>query len=360
MRLLYEENLEHIATGAAVLGTGGGGDPYIGTLMAVDAVKKHGPIKLISIDELDEDDLVIPTAMMGAPVVLVEKLPTGNEFDAAFDSISKFMGSPVKATMSLEIGGMNSMLPLATAAQYGLPIVDADGMGRAFPELQMVTQTMYGISATPLFISDSKGNSGILNTISNHWTETFARSLTVDMGARAFIALYPATAGQLKESSILGSITLAETIGRSIREAQAANRDVVKVLCDSIGAFELFRGKVNDVERRTEGGFNRGELKIAGIKAFEGDNYTVELQNEFLVAFKNGEVIASTPDLITLLNDDTGEPVTTEAVRYGARVVALGIPSNPQWRKPEGLELVGPRYFGYDIDYIPIEERQAG
>lgn len=34
MRYLDEEAIENIAVGAAFLGTGGGGDPYIGKMMA--------------------------------------------------------------------------------------------------------------------------------------------------------------------------------------------------------------------------------------------------------------------------------------------------------------------------------------
>lgn len=70
---------------------------------------------------------------------------------------------------------MNSMLPIAAAARLGLPLVDADGMGRAFPELQMVTFTMAGVSATPMALVDEKGNSAIFNTITNKWTEELAR-----------------------------------------------------------------------------------------------------------------------------------------------------------------------------------------
>lgn len=46
MRYLDEQAIENIAIGAAFLGTGGGGDPYIGKMMALTAIKKHGPIKL--------------------------------------------------------------------------------------------------------------------------------------------------------------------------------------------------------------------------------------------------------------------------------------------------------------------------
>jgi DUF917 family protein len=67
--------------------------------------------------------------------------------------------------------------------------------------------------------------------------------------------------------------------------------------------------------------------------------------------------VVSVPDLITVLDIETGEPITTEGLRYGFRVVVLGMPCTPKWRTPEGLALVGPRYFGYEIDYVPVEER---
>jgi DUF917 family protein len=75
------------------------------------------------------------------------------------------------------------------------------------------------------------------------------------------------------------------------------------------------------------------------------------------VAIRDGEVVVSVPDLITLLDAETGEPITTEAMRYGLRAVVVGIPCAAPWRTPEGLELVGPKYFGYNIEYVPVEER---
>ena len=41
-------------------------------------------------------------------------------------------------------------------------------------------------------------------------------------------------------------------------------------------------------------------------------------------------------------------------MRYGIRVVALAYPCSEQWRTSKGLELVGPRYFGYDLDFQPF------
>lgn len=52
--------------------------------------------------------------------------------------------SKVVAVVCAEIGGANSIEPLVAGAELGLPIVDADGMGRAFPELQMFLPFVYG------------------------------------------------------------------------------------------------------------------------------------------------------------------------------------------------------------------------
>jgi len=206
-------------------------------------------------------------------------------------------------------------------------------------------------------MSDDKGNSVLLDTVDNKWTERLARSATVDMGGSALIALYPMDGATAKKSLIRGTISLCKNIGETLRQTRQENRNPVEALRTMLGAFELFEAKVTDVERRTEGGFARGTATLDGIDRHVDSSFQIEFQNEFLIAKKNGEAIISTPDLITLLDIDTGEPVTTESLRFGLRVVGLGIPSDPKWRTPEGLKLVGPQYFGYDTEFIPIEER---
>lgn len=360
MRLLYEENIADIAIGAAVLGTGGGGNPYTGYLMGREAIRQYGPVKLCSLDEMDDDDLVIPTAGMGAPTVSNEKLPNGHDIINALQTLEKYMGKTVKATMSIEVGGGNSTTPIYVAARLGLPILDCDGMGRAYPELQMVTQSMYGISATPMTIADERGNILILETISNKWTEIIGRSITIDMGGRGMIALYAATVGQLKEAAIIGSMTLAEDIGRTVRTARRKEENPVEAVRQVVNGYTIFEGKISDVNRKTTTGFARGNLHVDGFGQFVAQELVINFQNEFLVASVDGRFVATTPDLISVLDLETGEPITTEALRYGMRVAVIAYPCDPKWRTPQGITLVGPRYFGYDVDYVPVEEAYGG
>ncbi|MDI3477886.1 MAG: uncharacterized protein PWQ59_1411 [Thermoanaerobacterium sp.] len=356
MKKIDVQMVEDIATGAALLGTGGGGDPYVGKLMAIQALKKNGPVNLIDIDEVPDEALIVPAAMMGAPTVLVEKIPSGKEIFKAFDSLKNYLGDEIFAVLPIEAGGVNSMIPIAVAAEKKLPLIDADGMGRAFPELQMVTFHLYGVSATPMVLADEKGNSLLLNTINNFWTENIARNATVVMGGSVMIAIYPMRGKDLKKAGIRNIVTKSAKIGQAIREARKNGNDPIETLLNTIESYVLFKGKINDVIRRTTGGFVRGEAHIEGIDQYKGETMTINFQNENLIARRNGKVVATVPDLICTVDAHTATPITTEGLRYGQRICILGIPCDKKWRSEKGIATVGPRYFGYDIDYVPVEE----
>jgi uncharacterized protein len=356
MREVGAEQMGDVARGAAILGTGGGGDPYVGRLMAARAIREHGPVTLVEVDEVPPDAVVAPVAMMGAPTVMVEKLPSGEEIGEALRGLEGALGAPATHLACIEAGGINSTIPFAAAARTRLPLVDADGMGRAFPELQMVLPTLVGVAATPMAMADEKGNSAVLRTADNHWAERIARSVTVDMGCSAMIALYVLRGDRLRDALLPGALSLIERLGALVREARG-RRDPVAAVAAALRGRLLFTGKVVDVRRRTTGGFARGTARLAGTGGDDGRTMELDFQNEHLVARRDGHVVASVPDLVCVLETDTGEPVTTEGMRYGFRVSVIGAPCDPRWRTPAGLELVGPRYFGYDHDFVPVEQQ---
>jgi uncharacterized protein len=356
-RLVHEDDLDDLARGAAVLGTGGGGNPYIGKLMAQQAIREHGPVTLVDAAEVPDDAVVVQAAMMGAPTVMVEKLPRGDEAAQAFSMLEEFLGRPVTHVVCGEAGGVNSTIPFVVAATLGLPLVDADGMGRAFPELQMVMPGLLGVSATPLVVADEKGNSILLRTVGNRWTERLARTATIEMGCSSAFASYVMSGQQLRDTMVLGTLSLCQDIGRLIVRARARHSDPVRAVADRLDGRPVFTGRVVDIERRTETGFARGRAVLSGTGADAGSDLVLNFQNEHLVATRDGSVVASVPDLIIVLDTDTAEPVTTEEIRYGFRVSVLVAPCDPRWRTEAGLELVGPRYFGYPFDYVALEDR---
>jgi uncharacterized protein len=348
LREVTADDLPALARGAAVLGTGGGGDPYIGRLLAEQALREFGPVPLVALDDLAADAWVFPVAMMGAPTVMVEKTPSVELIGQAVTSLAQYLGVTPTHIACIEAGGVNSTIPIVAAAQLGLPLVDGDGMGRAFPELQMVLPTLDGIAATPMSIADEKGNTGVLSTVNNHWSEALARSLTITMGCSAIIANYVMTGAQAARGLVAGTLGLCASIGRAVDDARAAHGDPVEAVRSALGGRLVHTGKVVDVARRTTTGFARGEAAIDGPDG----TLVLHFQNEHLVALKGGEPVVTTPDLIIVLDSDTGEPVTTETLRFGHRVCVLAAPSAERWHTPGGIELTGPRYFGYDTDPV--------
>jgi len=357
---LTRTDLRDLARGAAVLGTGGGGDPYVGRLLVESEMDRGREVHIASVDELPDDALVIPTAQMGAPTVVVEKLPSGEENLAALRALEARLGRAAQATMPIECGGINSMIPLLVGARTGLPVLDADGMGRAFPELQMETFHVYGVAGSPLAIADEHGDTAIVEAVDNPRMEWLARGLTVRMGGAAYIAEYPMDVATVRRVAVPGTLSLGLAIGRTLREARQAHRDPFAALAETLAGTiyrhgqVLFTGKVVDVSRRTEGGFAVGQVTLAG---FHGEGRcAIAFQNEHLIARVDGQVRAVVPDLICTLDAETGEPVTTEALRYGQRVTVFTISTPPLMRTPAALATFGPAAFGLDEEYVPVEE----
>ncbi|TPW33459.1 DUF917 domain-containing protein [Martelella alba] len=358
MREIRSGDLEDIAVGAAVLGTGGGGDPYIGKLLARGAIEQHGPVKLISLEELPDDAQIVTCGAMGAPTILLEKVPSGDEMLMALRHFEDVTGKKVEALMPFEAGGLNSCLPIVLAAQTGLPLVDADGMGRAFPQLEMETFHVYGVKAAPVAMADERGNLAMVETEDAAKAEFLARGVCIRMGGQVSLVNYPMDGRTAKRVSVPATMSLAQDIGRVIRQAKQAKQLPVASLIDFLktthyGHAELLgSGKVVDIERKVENGWSVGIVTIAPFD--EGQPYAIRIQNENLLLERDGKVLAVVPDLICVLDIDTAEAIPTERLRYGQRVNILGIRVPEIMRTPEALAVFGPSAFHIDAAYEPL------
>jgi DUF917 family protein len=356
-RTILPEELPDIARGCSVLGAGGGGEAYTATLKALQAIEDHGPLRLVDFDELPSDGIVMSCGLLGAPTVTIEKLGSGDEGLHLREEVERLFEAPVVALMCAEIGGSNGMEPFAWAARMGLPVLDADGMGRAFPEVQMITMELAGIPAGPAVVVDERGHRVVIRDAHGHWAERLERAIAIAVGGIAASAEYTMTVAQARTSTVPGTVSLARRIGQAISGAES---DPVAAVVEATGAGRLLRGKVVDVEQHFGDGFVRGVATIEGTGADAGLTMTIDIQNEYLVARVNGAVRATVPDIITLLDEQTGEAIHTERLKYGQRLVAIVIPCAPVWRSEIGLQTAGPKAFGHDLPYVPVEQLVPG
>ena len=355
LRPLGSDDLRSLAIGTGILGTGGGTHPYLEWLN-IDRLYRNGhSVALIDPLDLGDDDPVAELGFMGAPLVTKERLPDPAHTVRPVKMMAEYTGTAFKAVMAGEVGAENGVLPLLVAALLDLPVVDADCMGRAFPEMQMSSFVIRGLPLHPFALSDIRHNDVLVTKADGPlWVERIGRRICTEMGAIAATCRPPRTGRQVKDHAVHGTVSRAIRLGGAVRRARAEHSDPIAAVLETEDGILLFQGKVVDVARRTTAGFVRGSARIEGFNSFDGRVFDVDFQNEFTVGWLDGTLTVTVPDLICILDTVTGEAIGTETIRYGQRVAVISIAAAEVLTSEDGLKYVGPRAFGYDLDFTSV------
>ena len=356
-RRLGEDDLEALAIGAAILGTGGGGSPYVGRLRSREQLRMGRTIEILPLEELDDDALVVTVGGIGAPVIGVEKIEKGDECLRALRAIERVEGRSVDALISAEIGGANAMEPMLTAAQAGPA---GGGRGRDGARLSRGADVHLLHLRPPAGARGPGGREGqhrraaagaghvLAGTLRAHRRGRHGRRRRLRREAddrRVRQALRRARHGHA-----------GARLGETVLEARRRHADPIDAVVRPERGRRVYDGKIVDVRREILGGFARGHVLLEGLDADAGREGRIAIQNENLILEVDGETVACVPDLIMLLDQDSGEPITTEVLRFGMRVAVIVMPCHPLLRTPEALAVVGPAAFGYpDVTYVPLE-----
>ena len=294
--------------------------------------------------------------------MLVEHLVSEKMLTRLLKKAEQFYGKKIDALISAEIGGANSMFPLAVGAKENIPVVDADGMGRAFPHIEMTTFSVYGCKACPCILTDEFENWGMFEIPNDRTAEDVLRAFATSLGAMVVGAIYPMTGKDVKQFAVHDTISQTIDIGRCIRTAREQGDQPIDRVVDFLkdpendrDARVLFDGKIVDVRHETRDGWHWGEVHIVDMND-SSDELVIDIQNEYLSARRNGKAVTIVPDIIAVLDRETCEPLTAEMLRYGLRVRVIGYSAAPIMRREECLQVFGPRMFGYDEDYRSVEE----
>jgi uncharacterized protein len=360
LRRVSADEIESLAIGAWILGTGGGGSPYLALLNMRALYRQGASVSLMDPLDLADDDLVAVVSNMGAPLVGQERLTDPRTIARAVTMMEEYLGRRFRAIMSLEIGGGNAIQPFMAAALLDRPVVDADCMGRAFPEAQMTSFAIHDLRMYPLVLVDVRDNAVVVARAESwKWMERLSRTACVAVGSIASTCKAPRTGREVKECGILYSTSKAIRLGQTVQAARRAHRDPIAAIVEAERGQLLFAGKIGDVARRTTEGFLRGTAKIDGLGEHRGQCFELAFQNEFTVGWLDGAPRVMTPDLICVMDTVSGEAIGTETLRYGQRASVLALPAPPVLLTPKGLDHVGPRAFGYDLEFTSVFARGA-
>ncbi|KAI9742120.1 MAG: hypothetical protein M1834_000510 [Cirrosporium novae-zelandiae] len=381
--LVSETDLEWLAEGCYVLGCAGGGSPAATRIQLRDQLRAGYKLRIIDVSSLAEDAHIYWGGHMGSPAVSNERLNATETIQAVTALMEYFREDSFDAVMGLEIGGSNGLEPLLCGSTkfFNRPVLDADWMGRAYPTYWQTSLAVHCPGElVPCAIDSGDGKSIIMTRAPNdEIVDRALRASCAEMGSRVGMAAKPTTTDKVKKFSILNTSSLAWRIGRCIAIAEASNTlsRVCEAIVDEVGGETtskiLFRGKIIAVERRLFKGHSYGEIIIGGLATEEedgpadmmpavatGGTMKVPFKNENLYAEHTSEdgektMIATVPDLIAVLDTQSGRALGVPEFRYGLRVTVLGIACSPQWNSTQaGIDIGGPKAFGYDIEYKPF------
>jgi uncharacterized protein len=354
MRPIGKAEMVDICFGGGVLGSGGGGSVHEGR-MIIDRILNSGPsVDLLSVDEVDDQAWGAAVAGMGSPAASKDQ-PRTSSPKWALEALAGALGFSADFVVPFEVGAGNSLTPMQAAIQQGIPVVDADPIGRAVPQIHMTTFHLGGISLSPLALATEDGITAVIRSEDAHDMERVARAITSEFGGVAAIACYALQGRDLKRSAIPNTVTLSESIGAAIRQSREAGSDVATTLAEQFNGYILGRGTVSSVSSETRGGFDFGVVDISGSRPL-----TVTFQNENMVASSRGRVLATVPDLISAV-DDTGTPVTNADITEGMKVAYVGFQANPAFRTSEAVALFSSvlSALGHEKEFIPIEQAMS-
>ncbi|MFO7249344.1 MAG: DUF917 domain-containing protein [Actinomycetes bacterium] len=343
--------VDDLARGTALLGSGGGGQTDLAARVLRRALATGRPITLLDPGDVGGDGYVVPVGLVGAVSVFYERLPSGGEWTPVFAAILDRTRVAPAGVIAIEVGGVNGIVVFVAAAELGLPVIDADLQGRALPRIDQMSVAALGEPITPLAIGDASGRLLVLDGMPPAAAERVVRGALSEFGGWAAFAMRPLRVADLDRLTIPGSLGRALRLGaRHAAWNRSADPDAMAA---ALGGRVLGAGRVLEVVRhRATVGFGRGSVII---RAHGGGLLRLEMENEYLLALADGRPVASTPDILCLLDRATGIPVSCDTVRGGLDVVALHLPGPSFWWRPGVTHAVAPRAFGLDIDPIRLD-----
>ena len=367
--LKNEEEIKDFVRGCTFFGTGGGGNPQEGLSLLLETFRSGKKIQWVDVKEIDDEDWTTAPAGMGsiAPVTpdkmkMFEQLgfkerKVKRTLVEAVRQLEKYLQAEVKVIVPIEIGGGNTPIPLDTAAQLGKLTVDGDYTGRAIPEAEQCIPAMCNKKITPMACVDDWGNITIIKeVVTLAAAERLGKMISTIATGLCGETFFTMKAKEMKGVVIPGTLTRCLNVGNAIRKAREKGDDPVETAVKAVEGWLLFKGRVSKRETEDKEGYYWGTNTIEGIDEFKGHTFKIWFKNENHISWLDEEPYVTSPDIIEVVQLKTAEPITNTDLQENEMVAVIGA-RNERYRTEKGIEVVGPKHYGYRLEYIPIEAR---
>lgn len=371
LKKLTRQNLEDILLGCAVLGTGGGGELDEGFELIDEALRQGKEFLLADPAAVPSEAMICTPYMLGAisetpaeEQAGYHRLPVSKQrpIMMAYSKLEAHVGRSFNGAVPCELGGSNTAMALYVAAMSGGYVVDADPAGRAVPEITHSTYYLNDLPTGPIVTANAFGETMVLENVADDLrAEELVRALATVSNNDIAAVDHALTMGELRPALIHGTLSKAQALGEAWRTARREGLDVPGMIAEKGQGFVAFRGRVRACDWQTEDGFTLGNIHIQGAQEYSGSEYSIWLKNENLIAWLDGEVHATIPDMVCLIDLESGMPVTNPNYRIGQAVAVVILPAPAEFVTERGLAAFGPRYLGYDFPYrpAPVPNRAA-
>lgn len=365
------EEAEDLVCGCCFMGTGGGGRIDMGLDLFKRALQKGQTIRLTAPSNVADDAWICTGAFVGsiAPPpqeILDMREPLGlekrveHEIVQAVKELESFLGIEIGAIAACELGGLNTPAPISAAAALGIPAIDGDYVGRAIPASVHLKISIDGKQIWPRAFCDFAGNITIIKQASSHaMMERIQKHLSMTTIGLIGGAGHVLNGREMKRLINHGSVSRCLEIGRLLRNARERGDDIPNYVAKELGGWVLFQGVVEEKPWESKQGYMFGHFELSGVGAFSGHRFKVWFQNENMISWLDGEPYVTCPDIISAIDLDTGMPPTNDEIKPSNRLAVIGLKAVEYYRQPEGLKVLSPPFFGFDITYRPIEEIMA-
>jgi len=324
------------------------------TSWLIGLLERNGPVSLRRPEVIATETRCIALCVIGSGSALADLPPAGDEFSVAVRQIEQLTETKFGAIYPLAAATVSALAPVAAASQLGLPLIDADGMGRTFALIHHTAMHLAGIPITPLVAHGPTGESVLIQTPAGPRADRLLRGSVDALGGWAALAAYPTTAGELRRAALPGTMSRLINVGRVLLCGADPDRLLVR-LAAIIGCRRIGRGRIVELEhlsRPTDWTIpaHPSSLVIEETGGL-GRQLRIELRSEIVAVFADGELVAAAPDLLCLFDVSRGVLATLDSLEPGDLVDVLATPADAIWYAPEGTAMVGLASHGIPLSH---------